>query len=125
MNPIIDQMISQVIGWGVGTFLAALVAAFGVGGVIWKKLNANQLQDKRMDELMRLIKSNEEMLRVMSCHQLEIACERALAKGCISLHDFQELQKLYDEYEAHGFNGPGKAAFMKVRSDVEVREDCD
>ena len=82
METIVEQIASQVIGWGVGTFLAAIVAACGVGGFIWRKINANQLQDQRMDELMRLIKSNEEMLRVMSCHQLEIACERALAKGC-------------------------------------------
>ena len=125
VETIVEQIASQIIGWGVGTFLAAIVAACGVGGFIWRKINANQIQNQRMDDLLKLIKNNEEMLRIMSCHQLEIACERALVKGCISLHDFQELQKLYDEYEAHGFNGSGKAAFMKVKTDVEIREDCD
>ena len=121
MNLIMDQVVTYL----VGTLLSTLVASCCVGGVFWHKLNVNKLQNKRMDDLLKLINNNEEMLRVMSCHQLEIACERALAKGCISLHDFQELQKLYDEYVAHGFNGSGKAAFMKVKTDVEIREDCD
>lgn len=122
---VLDEIISQAVSWGVGTFLAAVVAACGVGGFIWRKLNANQLQDQRMDAIMATVEGLRHMLQVMSCHQLEISCERALERGCISLKQFQELQKLYDEYEAQGWNGPGKAAFDKVKTDVEIREDCD
>lgn len=118
MQPIVDEIIKQTLAWGVGTFLAAVIAACGVGGIIWRKLNANKLQDD-------LIAKQDRLLMKMACHQLQLSCQRAMDKGCITLSAFQEIQELYDYYAANGGNGTGKAIFEKMKREVEIREDCD
>ena len=80
-------IMDQVVTYLVGTLLSTLVASCCVGGVFWHKLNVNKLQNERMDELLKLIKSNEELLHVMSCHQLQISCYRAVEKGCITFDE--------------------------------------
>lgn len=118
MQPLIEQLANQLLTSLIGGLVAALVAAVGVGGVLWKKLAVNEAQDKRLARL-------ENTVHTMASHQLIMACERALAAGCISIHDMQELQRLYDDYAAQGWNGPGKVIFDKVKLDVDVREECD
>lgn len=120
MNELIGQLISQLIG----AMLAGLIAAVSVGGVIWKKLNKNEIQDRRMDELLKLIKSNEELLHVMSCHQLQISCYRAVEKGCITFDEKQEIKRLYDQYKAKKWNGPGEIAYQAMDK-LPVQDICD
>lgn len=120
MNLIMDQVITYL----VGTLLSTLVASCCVGGVFWHKLNVNKLQNERMDELLKLIKSNEELLHVMSCHQLQISCYRAVEKGCITFDEKQEIKRLYDQYKAKKWNGPGEIAYQAMDK-LPVQDICD
>lgn len=119
MNLIMDQVITYL----VGTLLSTLVASGCVGGILWHKLNVNKEQNQRMEELHATIKSNEAMLRTMSCHQLQMSCYRAVEKGCITFDEKQEIKRLYDQYRAKNWNGPGEIAYQAMDK-LPVNEDC-
>lgn len=123
MNPFVEQLINQVLAEAVGALLAALIAAVGVGGFLWKKMHTNDLQNQRMDEIVKVIQSLRKMVETMACHQLEMSCDRAIEKGCISLEEKQEIEKLYEQYDAQGWNGPGKVAYETMKK-LPVKEDC-
>ena len=91
MNPFVEQLINQVLAEAVGALLAALIAAVGVGGFLWKKMHTNDLQNQRMDEIVKVIQSLRKMVETMACHQLEMSCDRAIERGCISLEEKQEI----------------------------------
>lgn len=124
MNPIIEHLLTNVMSELVGALMAALIAAVGVGGFIWKKMHTNDLQNQRMDELQKMIQALLELVKTMSCHQLEMSCDRAIEKGCISLEEKQEIEKLYKLYEGMNWNGPGKVAYETMKQ-LPVREDCE
>lgn len=113
----------QVVVYVMGMLLSTLVAAFAVGGVMWRKLHINDLQNKRMDELLSAIKANEMIIKTMACHQLEIACKRAVDRGCISIGEKQAITELWDFYHAKGWNGPGEVAYNSIKN-LPVKEDC-
>ena len=121
---IADELVSQVMAQVIGALLAALIAAIGVGGVFWRKLAVNDQQNKRMDEMSEAINALLELNEIMSRHQLEMSCDRALDRGCISLFDKQEIEKLYGQYKKMNWNGPGKVAYESIK-DLPIREDCD
>lgn len=112
---IADEIVSQMLTQVIGALLAALVAAVGVGGAIWKKMNANELQDKRMDELQQTIEALLKLVKTMSCHQLQVSCNRAIDNGYISMEDKQEIEKLYELYNGMNWNGPGKVAYETMK----------
>lgn len=119
MNELLGQLVGQIIG----ALLAGLIAAVSVGGVIWKKLNKNEIQDRRMADLVKLVKSNEELLHVMACHQLEIACRRAVDRGCIGMTEKQDITELWNTYHAKGWNGAGEIAYKSILN-LPVKEEC-
>lgn len=118
-----DEIMGQVLAYLVGALLAAAVAALGVGGVVWRKLHVNDLQNQRMDKLLSAIKANEMIIKTMACHQLEIACKRAVDRGCISIGEKQAITELWDFYHAKGWNGPGEVAYNSIKN-LPVKEDC-
>ena len=111
MSPFLEHLINQFISEALGAFVAGLVAALGVGGVIWKKMNANELQNQRMDELQQTIEALLKLVKTMSCHQLQVSCNRAVENGYISMEEKQEIEKLYELYDGMDWNGPGKVAY--------------
>lgn len=113
-----EQAAMQIVAYVISTFLAAFISAVGVGGFIWKKLNANAEQDDMIRKILRLLKC-------MSKHQLKMSCNRAITKGCISLDDFAELKEFHDAYNDCGFNSDGDTAFDAVKRETSIREDCD
>lgn len=119
MNMIMDQVITYL----VGTLLSTLVASGCVGGVLWHKLNVNAEQNKRMDELLKAVRANELVLETMACHQLQLACKRAVDRGCISMQEKQDITELWDCYHAKGWNGPGEVAYKSIQN-LPVKEDC-
>lgn len=124
-HQVVDEIISQAIAWGVGAFLTALVAACGVGGFIWKKINRNEMQDaeiKRVEEEMNMLKK---LTLVMARHQLVMTCERYLARGCIAPWEFDELSDFHDWYNANDGNKYGDEFFNRVKERVLIRENCD
>ena len=124
MQPLIDQVLGQVIAYFVGALLAAAVAAIGAGGFVWKKLNTNHLQDERLKALDGRIELICDVERKMMAHQLQVSCQRALNKGCISMEEFIEIQVLYDAYKSIDGNSKGEAIYEKMKAEVEVREVC-
>nr|DAO46629.1 MAG TPA: hypothetical protein [Caudoviricetes sp.] len=120
---IADEIMRQVLAYLVGALLAAVVAAVGVGGVVWRKLHVNDMQNKRMDELLKAIHANELVLETMACHQLQLACKRAVDRGCISMQEKQDITELWDCYHAKGWNGPGEVAYKSIQN-LPVKEDC-
>lgn len=112
----------QVVSWGVATILASLAAALGVGGVLWHKLNVNKLQDDRIAKIEKNLSELSEIIQVMSCQQLQVACNQAIEKGFISLSNKQEIEKLYSLYKKQNWNGPGKVAHDSM-SELPVRDD--
>lgn len=123
MDLIMNELIGQLVGQIIGALLAGLIAAVSVGGVIWKKLNKNEIQDRRMADLVKLVKSNEELLHVMACHQLQISCYRAVERGCITFDEKQEIKRLYDQYRAKNWNGPGEIAYQAMDK-LPVSDSC-
>lgn len=124
MDLLIDEAVRQVLLYVLSTVLSTLIAAFAVGGVMWKKMHINEVQNTRMDELQRMIKSNEAMLRTMSCHQLQISCYRAVERGCITFDEKQEIKRLYDQYREKNWNGPGEIAYQAMDK-LPVQDSCD
>lgn len=121
---IADEVMRQVLTYLVGALLAAIVAAVGVGGVVWRKLHVNDLQNQRMNELTKAIKDNEKIIETMCIHQLEVACNRAVERGCIRLKEKQDITALWDLY--HGvkhWNGRGEVAVLSIQ-DLPVKEEC-
>ena len=118
-----DEIMGQVLAYLVGALLAAVVAALGVGGVVWRKLHVNDLQNQRMDKLLTAIEANEDIIRTMACHQLEIACRRAVDRGCIGMTEKQNITELWNTYHAKGWNGPGEVAYNSIKN-LPVKEDC-
>lgn len=122
MDSIMNELIGQLVGQIIGALLAGLIAAVSVGGVIWKKLNANKLQDDRMVKIEKNLSELSEIIQVMSCHQIQVSCNRAIDKGFISLSNKQEIEKLYSLYDKQNWNGPGKVAHDSM-SELPVRDD--
>ena len=113
-----EQAAMQIVAYVISTFLAAFISAVGVGGFIWKKLNANAEQDEIIRKILRLLKC-------MSKHQLKMSCNRAIAKGCISLDGFAELTEFHEAYNDCDFNSDGDTAYEAMTKSVKIREDCD
>lgn len=123
MHMLVDEMVQQVLIYVVSTLLASVVAAFAVGGVIWKKLHVNDIQNARMDKLLTAIEANEDVIRTMACHQLEIACRRAVDRGCIGMTEKQDITELWNTYHAKGWNGAGEIAYKSILN-LPVKEEC-
>lgn len=115
MDPFLDNLINQFVSEALGAFVAGLVAAFGVSGVLWKKFAVNEQQNKRMDELQQTIEALLKIVKTMSCHQLQVSCNRAVDNGYISMEDKQEIEKLYELYDGMNWNGPGKVAYETMK----------
>ena len=122
INPFFEQIVNQIMASMIGGLIAAIIAAVSVGGVIWKKLNANKLQDDRIAKIEKNLSELSEIIQVMSCQQLQVACNRAIEKGFISLSNKQEIEKLYSLYDKQNWNGPGKVAHDSM-SELPVRDD--
>ena len=69
------------------------------------------------------IHANELVLETMACHQLQLACKRAVDRGCISMQEKQDITELWDCYHAKGWNGPGEVAYKSIQN-LPVKEDC-
>lgn len=122
IHPIVEQILNQIMASMIGGLIAAIIAAVSVGGVIWKKLNANKLQDDRIAKIEKNLSDLSEIIQVMSCHQLQVSCNQAIEKGFISLSNKQEIEKLYSLYDKQNWNGPGKVAHDSM-SELPVRDD--
>jgi len=115
LHPMLEHILTQFISDALGAIIAGLVAALGVGGVIWKKFRVNDAQNKRMDELQQTIEALLKIVKTMSCHQLQVSCNRAVENGYISMEDKQEIEKLYELYDGMNWNGPGKVAYETMK----------
>lgn len=122
MHMVTEQVIGQVLIQIIGALLSAFIAAIGVGGVLWKKFAINEQQNQHLNELRKIIDDLLALNQIMSCHQLEMSCDRAIDRGCISLAEKQEIEKLYRQYEKMSWNGPGKVAYETMKK-LPVRED--
>lgn len=124
MQGLMDVLVDQLLNGLLGNLVAALVSAVGVGGFLWKKLDANAKQDARMQGQDDRIDKLEGVVRTMACHQLELSCHRAIERGCITFDEKQEIKRLYDKYRGEKWNGPGEIAYKEMDK-LPVREDCE
>ena len=121
---IADQVLQQVVMYFISTLLSSALAAGAVGGVLWRKLHVNDAQNQRMDALTQMIKDNEKIIETMCIHQLEIACDRAAKRGCISMKEKQDITALWDLYNGvKHWNGKGEVAYKSIQP-LPVKEDC-
>lgn len=125
---IADQVLQQVVMYFISTLLSSALAAGAVGGVLWRKLHVNDVQNQRMDDLAKAIKAIEEHNQITIRHILEDECQRAVEQGCISMAKKQYLTEIWKYYDGKHFdgkhwNGSGAVAYHSIE-DLPVKEDC-
>ncbi len=85
------QLWQVIVQWSVIRLLTCVVAACGVGGLLWRWVTCNRRQNA--------------MLLAMGQYLLIYYGECLLARGSMTMHEWSSFHQLYEAYHGLGGNG--------------------